>query len=76
MGYRDHYVVAGGKARILLSALMTLASIMDNIPSLCRNLQHQFLPGGAVTFDMLDPGPSDRDGTLAVGQADDQELMA
>ena len=33
-GYRDHYVVDGGKARIVLSALVTQASIMDNTPLL------------------------------------------
>jgi len=32
--YRDHYVVDGGKARIILSALVTPASIMDNTPML------------------------------------------
>ena len=30
LGYRDHYVVDGGKARIILSALVSPASIMDN----------------------------------------------
>jgi transposase len=34
LGYRDHYVVDGGKARIILSALVTPASIMDNTPLL------------------------------------------
>ena len=34
LGYRDHYVVDGGKARIILSALVTPASITDNIPLL------------------------------------------
>jgi hypothetical protein len=34
MGYRDQYVVDGGKARIILSALVTPASIMDNTPLL------------------------------------------
>ena len=34
LGYRDHYVVDGGKARIILSALGTPASIMDNTPIL------------------------------------------
>ena len=34
LGYRDHYVVDGGKARIILSALITPASIMDNTPIL------------------------------------------
>lgn len=30
LGYRDHYIVDGGKARIILSALVAPASIMDN----------------------------------------------
>jgi hypothetical protein len=34
LGYRDHYVVDGGKARIILSSLVTPASIMDNTPML------------------------------------------
>jgi hypothetical protein len=34
LGYHDHYVVDGGKARIILAALVTPASIMDNTPLL------------------------------------------
>lgn len=34
LGYRDHYTVDGGKARIILSALVTPASITDNTPLL------------------------------------------
>jgi transposase len=34
LGYRDHYAVDGGKARIILSALVILASITDNTPLL------------------------------------------
>lgn len=34
MGYRNHYCVDGGKARIILSALITPSSIMDNTPML------------------------------------------
>jgi transposase len=34
MGYSDHYVVDGGKQRIILNALVTPASIMDNTPLL------------------------------------------
>jgi len=37
LGYRDHYVVDGGKARIMLSALVTPASIMDNTPIICNS---------------------------------------
>ena len=34
LGYHAHYVVDGGKARIILAALVTPASIMDNTPML------------------------------------------
>ena len=34
LGYRDHYIFDGGKARIILSALVSPASIMDNTPLL------------------------------------------
>jgi hypothetical protein len=34
LGYHVHYVVDGGKARIILAALVTPASIMDNTPML------------------------------------------
>ena len=34
MGYSDHYVVDGGKQRIILNALVTPASIQDNTPLL------------------------------------------
>ena len=34
LGYRDHYVVDGGKARIILSTLVSPASVMDNTPML------------------------------------------
>src|SRR5687768_12230988 len=34
LGYRDHYTVDGGKARIILSTLVTPASITDNTPLL------------------------------------------
>jgi transposase len=34
LGYHDHYVVDGGKARIVLAALVTPASVMDNTPML------------------------------------------
>ena len=34
LGYRDHYVVDRGKDRIILSALVTPSSIMDNTPML------------------------------------------
>ena len=32
LGYRDHYIIDGGKSRIILSALVAPASIMDNTP--------------------------------------------
>jgi transposase len=34
LGYHDHYVVDGGKARIILQALVTPADVMDNTPML------------------------------------------
>jgi transposase len=32
LGYHDHYVVDGGKARIVLAALITPADVMENVP--------------------------------------------
>jgi transposase len=34
LGYHDHYVVDGGKARIILNALVTPADVMENTPML------------------------------------------
>ncbi len=34
LGYRDHYVVDGGKARIVLTVLVTPAEVQDNQPAL------------------------------------------
>ena len=34
LGYQDHYVVDGGKARIILTALVTPAEVQDNQPAL------------------------------------------
>ena len=34
LGYRDHYVVDGGKARIVLTALVTPAEVQDNQPAI------------------------------------------
>lgn len=34
LGYRDHYVVDGGKARIILAPLVTPADVMENTPML------------------------------------------
>jgi DDE family transposase len=34
LGYRDHYFVDGGKARVIVSALVTPASITDTTPML------------------------------------------
>jgi transposase len=34
VGYHDHYVVDGGKARIVLTALVTPAEVMENLPML------------------------------------------
>jgi transposase len=32
LGYHDHYVVDGGKARIILAAFVTPADVMENVP--------------------------------------------
>src|SRR5215207_10003398 len=32
LGYHDHYVVDGGKARLVLAALVTPADVMENVP--------------------------------------------
>ncbi len=34
LGYHDHYVINGGKARIILNALVTPADVMENAPML------------------------------------------
>ncbi len=34
LGYHDHYVVDGGRARIILAALVTPADVMENTPML------------------------------------------
>ena len=34
LGYHDHYVVDGGKARVILAALITPADVMENTPML------------------------------------------
>jgi transposase len=34
LGYHDHYVVDGGKRRIILAALVTPADVMENVPML------------------------------------------
>jgi transposase len=34
LGYRDHYVVDGGNARVVLTALVTPAEVQDNQPAL------------------------------------------
>ncbi len=34
LGYHDHYVVDGGKHRIILAALVTPADVMENVPML------------------------------------------
>ena len=34
LGYQDHYVVDGGRKRIILAALVTPADVMENVPML------------------------------------------
>src|SRR5215204_4823305 len=54
LGYHDHYVVDGGKARIILAALVTPADVMENVP-LCdllwRVCFRRKLRPGQVTGD-------------------------
>jgi transposase len=44
LGYHDHYVVDGGKARIILSALVTPSDVMENQPmlDLLRRVQFRY----------------------------------
>jgi hypothetical protein len=42
LGYHDHYVVDGGKQRIILSTFVTLADVMENRPMLDLLLRVQF----------------------------------
>ncbi|HEU5425094.1 MAG TPA: IS1182 family transposase [Nitrolancea sp.] len=42
LGYHDHYVVDGGKARIILHALITPADVMENEPMLDQFRRIQF----------------------------------
>jgi transposase len=44
LGYHDHYVVDGGKARIILSAFVTPADVMENQPmlDLLRRVQFRY----------------------------------
>ena len=54
LGYHDHYVVDGGKARIILAALVTPADVMENVPLrdlLWRVCFRRKLRPGQVTGD-------------------------
>jgi hypothetical protein len=54
MGYHTHYVVDGGKARIILTALVTPSEVMDNQPMqdlLWHSLFRWHLPLEQVTGD-------------------------
>jgi transposase len=54
LGYHDHYVVDGGKARVILSALVTPADVMENVPLqdlLWRVCFRRKLRPGQVTGD-------------------------
>jgi len=42
LGYHDHYVVDGGKARVILHALVTPADVMENEPMLDQLRRVQF----------------------------------
>ena len=54
LGYHDHYVVDGGKARIILTVLVTPAEVQDNQPAvdlLCRTRFRWKLHPRQVTAD-------------------------
>jgi transposase len=54
LGYHDHYLVDGGKARIILAALVTPADVMENVPLrdlLWRVCFRRKLRPGQVTGD-------------------------
>ncbi len=56
LGYHDHYVVDGGKARVILAALVTPADVMEHVPMrdllwrVCfrRKLRPQHVTGDAT----------------------------
>ena len=61
LGYHDHYVVDGGKPRVILAALVTPADVMENVP--LRDLlwrvrfRRKLRPGqvtGDTTYGTLD----------------------
>jgi hypothetical protein len=54
MGYHTHYVVDGGKARIILNVLVTPSEVMDNQPML--DLLWSALPAliGGLDFFLTD----------------------
>ncbi len=54
LGYHDHYVVDGGRGRIILAALVTPAEVMENVPLrdlLWRVCFRRKLRPGQVTGD-------------------------
>jgi hypothetical protein len=61
LGYHDHYAVDGGKARIILAALVTPADVTDNIPMLdllsrvrFRYQLHPAIAVGDTTYGTID----------------------
>jgi hypothetical protein len=61
LGDHDHYVVDGGKRRIILAALVTLADVMENQPMLdllwrvrCRRKLHPFQATGDTPFGTVE----------------------
>jgi hypothetical protein len=73
LGYQTHYVVDGGKARIILATLVTPASVMENTPMLdlarWTRFRWQLQPDIAVADSMFGSGYNlaglERDGTRA-----------
>jgi transposase len=54
LGYHDHYVVDGGKGRIILAALVTPADVIENVPM-------QFCWGGPTSAPTCRSPTGDRD---------------
>lgn len=64
LGYHDHYVVDGGKARIILTALVTPAEVQDNQPASTSCGRPDFAgsstPTGSPATPSTAPSPTSR----------------
>src|SRR3989304_405856 len=61
------------RAEFAVSDQKNSRSSRDQLPYVGQ--QSQLLSSAAVSSDMLDPGPGDRDGSFSVCQTDDQQLV-